>query len=98
MQFRAALPPQLRSGRQFIGPLRLTVAVRVSKGEENTIRAFVEDQAHEEVIHLEKAASELVGPVGHGIWDVHCPESRWWVITNPTNRCSSRTSRAATWC
>jgi hypothetical protein len=35
--------------------------------------------------HLEKAASELVGPVRHDIWDVHCPESRWWVVTNPTN-------------
>lgn len=49
------------------------------------IRAYVESQAHEEVVHLEKAASELVGPVRHHIWDVHCPESRWWVVTNPTN-------------
>jgi len=45
----------------------------------------VESQAHEEVVHVEKAASELVGPVRHDIWDVHCPESRWWVVTNPTN-------------
>jgi hypothetical protein len=45
----------------------------------------VEEQAREEVVHLEKAASEMVGPVGHDIWDVHCPTSRWWVITEPTH-------------
>jgi hypothetical protein len=61
------------------------VAIRASEREKDAIRAYVEDQAHEEVIHLEKAASELVGPVRHDIWDVHCPESRWWVVTNPTN-------------
>ena len=36
-------------------------------------------------MHLEKSASELVGPVRHDIWDVHCTDSRWWVITEPTN-------------
>lgn len=61
------------------------MAIRASMREKDAIRAYVEDQAHEEVIHLEKAASELVGPVRHDIWDVHCPESRWWVVTNPTN-------------
>jgi hypothetical protein len=61
------------------------VAIRASTREKDAIRAYVEDQAHEEVIHLEKAASELVGPVRHDIWEVHCPESRWWVLTNPTN-------------
>jgi hypothetical protein len=66
------------------------VGVRVSKQEKDAIRAYVEDQAHEKVIHLEKAASELVGPARHDIWDVHCPESRWWVITNPTNLYSQR--------
>lgn len=59
--------------------------VRVTKREKESIRAYVEDQAHENVVHLEKAASELVGPVRHDIWDVHCPDSRWWVVTNPTN-------------
>jgi hypothetical protein len=53
------------------------VAIRASTREKDAIRTYVEDQAHEEVIHLEKAASELVGPVRHDIWDVHCPESRW---------------------
>lgn len=59
--------------------------MRATKREKDEIRAYVESQAHEEVVHLEKTASELVGPVRHDIWDVHCTESRWWVVTNPTN-------------
>lgn len=59
--------------------------MRATKHETEKIRAYVESQAHEEVVHLEKAASELVGPVRHDIWDVHCADSRWWVVTNPTN-------------
>jgi hypothetical protein len=59
--------------------------MRATNREQDEIRAYVEDQAHKEVIHLEKAASELVGPVRHDIWDVHCATSRWWVVTNPTN-------------
>ena len=43
------------------------MAIRASMREKDMIRAYVEDQAHEEVIHLEKAASELVGPVRHDI-------------------------------
>lgn len=31
---------------------------------------------------IEKAVSELVGPVRHDIWDVHCASSRWSVATN----------------
>src|SRR5690348_2309932 len=52
--------------------------------EKELVRAYVQEQGHESVIQVEKAASELVGPVRHDIWDVHCPESRWWVVTNPT--------------
>jgi hypothetical protein len=59
--------------------------MRTTKREKDNIRAYVEGQAHEAVVHLEKAASELVGPVRHDIWDVHCTDSRWWVVTNPTN-------------
>jgi hypothetical protein len=60
-------------------------AIRASRREKDAIRAFVDDQAREAVIHLEAAASELVGSVRHDIWDVHCTQSRWWVVTNPTN-------------
>ena len=56
-----------------------------SRQEEDAIREYVEGQGGGAVIHLERAASELVGPVRHDIWDVHCAESRWWVVTNPTN-------------
>src|SRR5437763_7378333 len=59
--------------------------MRATKREKDFIRSYVENQAHEDVVHLENAASELVGPVRHDIWDVHCPESRWWVVTNPTS-------------
>jgi rRNA maturation protein Nop10 len=59
--------------------------VRATDQEKAQIRAYVEDQAHEKVVHLEKAASELVGPVRHDIWDVHCEDSRWWIVTNSTN-------------
>jgi hypothetical protein len=52
---------------------------------EAAIRAYVEDEAGEQVVHLEHSASEMVGPVRHEIWDVHCSDSRWWVVTNPTN-------------
>ena len=53
--------------------------------ERDAIRTYVEGQAEERVVHLEKAASELVGTVRHDIWDVHCASARWWVVTNPTN-------------
>ncbi len=59
--------------------------MRSTQREKDQIRAYVEDQAHEEVVHLEKAASEPVGPVRHDIWDVHCAGSRWWVVTKPTD-------------
>jgi hypothetical protein len=59
--------------------------MRATNREKDDIRAYVEDQAHEKVVHLEKSASEMVGPVRHDIWDVHCEGSRWWVVTNSTN-------------
>jgi hypothetical protein len=43
--------------------------MRATKRQTEAIRAYVEDQAHEAVVHLEKAASELVGPVRHDIWE-----------------------------
>lgn len=59
--------------------------MRASNRDRDAIKHYVESQVHEQVVHLETAASELVGPVRHDIWDVHCVGSRWWVITNPTN-------------
>lgn len=39
--------------------------MRATKRQTAAIRAYVEDQAHEPVAHLEKAVSERVGPVRH---------------------------------
>jgi hypothetical protein len=59
--------------------------MRASTREREAVRTYVEQEAQEPVVHLEKAASELVGSVRHDIWDVHCESSRWWVVTQPTN-------------
>lgn len=61
------------------------LGVRASKREKEAVWLYVEGQAHEDVVHVEKVASELVGPVRHDIWDVHCQDSRFWVVTEPTN-------------
>jgi hypothetical protein len=58
--------------------------VHSGKAETDAIRTYAEGEAREAIVHLEKAASEMVGPVRHDIWDVHCSGSRWWVVTNPT--------------
>ncbi|MDQ0686275.1 hypothetical protein QFZ56_005238 [Streptomyces achromogenes] len=58
--------------------------MRATEEEKQEIRLYVEDQARETVVHLEKVASEMVGPARHDIWDVHCEDSRWWVVTNAT--------------
>lgn len=39
--------------------------MRATKRQTEVIRAYVESQAHEEVMHLEKAVSEPVGPARH---------------------------------
>jgi hypothetical protein len=76
-------PGVIQAAITTVGRERLTM--RATKRQTDTVRVYTEDQAHEEVVHLEKAASELVGPVRHDIWDVHCTDSRWWVITEPMN-------------
>lgn len=70
-------------------------AESVANNERDEIRSYAEDQLGEEVVHVEKVGSELVGPQRHDIWDVHCADSRWWVLTRPTTT-AKRTSRAAT--
>lgn len=57
--------------------------MRVTAPDRAAIRAYVEDRVLEEVVHLEKAGTELVGPTRYDIWDVLSGGSRWWVITNP---------------
>jgi hypothetical protein len=55
----------------------------VTAPDREAIRAYVEDRSLEEVVHLGKAGTELVGPTRYDIWDVLSASSRWWVITNP---------------
>lgn len=64
---------------------RTTTPTAAGKRAVDYIRTYVEHEAREKVVHAERAASVLVGPVRHDIWDVHCTKSRWWVVTNPTN-------------
>lgn len=61
------------------------MAMSATRTEKDDIRAYVEGQLDEAVVHLEKVGSELVGPSRHDTWDVHCADGRWWVVTNPTN-------------
>lgn len=49
--------------------------MRSTKRDREAIQAYVEQQAREAVIHVEKAASELVGPVRRNIWDAQCAEA-----------------------
>jgi hypothetical protein len=72
-----AKTPKRRQGRQG--------HPRTDSREKDAILKYVEQEAHQKVRHAEKAASEMVGPVRHDIWDVYCASSRWWVITNPVN-------------
>src|SRR5690606_27475253 len=71
-----------RAGRQATPAFMIgrKVGMRSTQGEKDQIRAYVREQAHDDVAHLEKVASELVGPVRHDIWDAHCPGTRWWVV------------------
>jgi len=50
-------------------------ATHAPRREGDELYAYVESQAHEEAVHLEKAPSEMVGPVRHDIWNVYCPAS-----------------------
>jgi hypothetical protein len=52
--------------------------VRATKREKGEITGYVESQAHEAVVHVEKVATEFVGLTHHDIWDVHC--STWPVV------------------
>jgi hypothetical protein len=53
--------------------------------EQRAVREYVESQAPERVVHLEKVASERVYGKRHDVWDVHTNRRRWWVVTDPTN-------------
>ena len=49
------------------------------------IRDYVELEAAEEVTHAERIKAERIFGREYEVWDVHTNETRWWVITSPTN-------------
>lgn len=52
--------------------------------ERDAVLSYVESQSTDDrVVHVEKVATEVIGSVVHDIWDVHCSNSRWWVVSNP---------------
>ncbi|WP_146165305.1 MULTISPECIES: hypothetical protein [Nocardia] len=60
--------------------------VDMSEAEERQIREYVNSQSRDDEAELvQKIGSRrMLGRV-HDIYDVHCKNSRWWVITDPTN-------------
>jgi hypothetical protein len=59
------------------------VSVDPRDDEERQIIGYVEIEACEGVVSLEKVQSVRLGTVRHDIWDVQCESTRWWAITDP---------------
>lgn len=53
--------------------------------EAESIREYIEWQAKEPVLHLEKLKTEYAFSNRYDAWDVTTNVDRYWVITNPTN-------------
>lgn len=53
--------------------------------EARFVREYVEGQAHESVLRLEKLTSERMMGTLHDVWDVRTETDRWWVVSNPMN-------------
>jgi hypothetical protein len=56
-----------------------------AEDERNHIRRYVELEAHENVKHVERVKTERIFGRDYEVWDVHTDETRWWVLTSPTN-------------
>lgn len=59
----------------------------MSEPEERRIRDYVNSQSHadDQAGLVQKVGSRRVMGRVHESYDVHCANSRWWVITEPTN-------------
>lgn len=53
--------------------------------ERASIRQYVEQQAKERVLHVERVNAERIMGRQYEVWDVHTDKERWWVVTSPTN-------------
>ena len=58
--------------------------------ESEAVREYVEWQAKEHVLHLEKLKTEYVFGNRHDAWDVTTDQDRYWVVTTPTNLYSQK--------
>jgi hypothetical protein len=59
------------------------------------IRQYFESQVDDEqIIHLEKVASEHLFRRTHDVWDLHTDKNRWWIITDATNLYSQHEFRS----
>lgn len=61
------------------------LVVESPEHETRFVREYVEGQAHERVLRLEKVASERVMGTLHDVWDVRTETDRWWVVSDPMN-------------
>jgi len=59
----------------------------ISEPEERSIRGYVNSQSPEDdqAVLVQKVRSRRVLGRRRDLYDVHCAQSRWWVITDPTN-------------
>jgi hypothetical protein len=60
--------------------------MKTTQSERDEVLAYFAHQSDgDPVVHLEKVATERVGPDIFDIWDVHCTESRWWAVSPVLN-------------
>lgn len=61
--------------------------MEMSEAEERRIRDYVNSQspADDQAGLVQKVGSRRILGRERDLYDVHCAESRWWVITDPTN-------------
>jgi hypothetical protein len=54
--------------------------------QKRLVRDYMLSQApDDDVIHLEKVATERIFGRRHDVWDVHTEQGRWWVVSDPLN-------------
>ena len=60
---------------------------KLPEHEERSVRNYVNTQLpqHDQARLVQKIGSRRIMGRVHEMYDVHCQESRWWVITDPTN-------------
>ena len=63
----------------------LSTLVMFNPRSSKAIADYVEIEAHEKVLLVEKVKTEHLMGRDHECWDVHTKKDRYWVITDPTN-------------